>query len=126
MKKIIISLTLIVCSLAAFAQDKDDNKTPQQRAQDKTQKLTSELSLTADQSTKVQNVFLQQEQQAAPIRSKYANATDKSGMRAEMKPIHEQTDNSLKQILTADQYTKYQTIKEQHHGGHGGGGQRNP
>ncbi len=124
MNKVIFSLGLLLVSLISFAQQ-SDGRTPQQKAQDKAQKLTSELSLTADQSTKVQNVFLQQEQQAAAIKSKYANATDKSGMRAEMKPIHEQTDASLKQILTADQYTKYQTIKEQHKGEHGGGGQHN-
>jgi len=124
MDKIIFSISLLLISLASFAQPSD--KTPQQRAQEKTQRLTSELSLTADQSTKVQNIFLQQETQAAAIKSKYASSDDKSGMRAEMKPIHEQTDNSLKQVLTADQYTKYQAIKEQHKGEHGGHGQRNP
>jgi len=118
MNKIIFSIGLLLISLASFAQQSD--KTPQQKAQEKTQRLTGELSLTADQSTKVQTIFLQQETQAATIRSKYASADDKSGMRAEMKPIHEQTDNSLKQVLTADQYTKYQTIKEQHKSEHGG------
>jgi|SRR6185437_15944030 len=123
MKKVIFSLSLLVVSLFSFAQQKgNDNKTPEQRAQHKTQKLTSQLSLTTDQSSQVQNVFLQQEQQMAAVKSKYANAQDKSGMRAEMKPIRENTDKSLQSILTPDQYTKYQTMKEEHKGEHGGHG----
>jgi protein CpxP len=129
MKKILsFCLMLLFISGIAMAQQ-SQNKTPEERAESQTQKLTKELSLTSDQSTKIKASLLQQGQQADAIRTKYANATDKKPMHQEIKTLHESKDAEIKKVLTADQYTKYQTIiseQHEHHGDehHHGGQQR--
>ncbi|RYU82796.1 DUF4890 domain-containing protein [Hymenobacter persicinus] len=83
-------------------------KTPEQRADHMTQRLTKSLSLTADQSAKVRQLYLAQAQQKQANRAKYATAppADKAAHHAAMKADRAQFDAQLKQILTADQYAK--------------------
>jgi hypothetical protein len=128
MKKLIsFSLIALWFSIASFAQTKEP-KTPEEKAEHQTKKLTTELSLSADQSTQVKPVLLQLHQSTESIKSKYASATDKTPMKQELKTARESADSQLKTIFTADQYTKYQSIKEDHKeqgGGKGHGHQHN-
>jgi periplasmic protein CpxP/Spy len=117
MKQVIlfIAFTLAV-SFSSFAQqqNKKQPKTPEERAEHQSQRLTKELSLSADQTSKVKAVLLQKDQQEETIRNKYANATDKKGEHTEMKTLREQKEAELKQIFTPDQFTKYEAMKKQH------------
>jgi periplasmic protein CpxP/Spy len=88
-------------------------KTPQEKAAHQTKKWTKDLGLNATQSGQIEPIFLQQDQQIESIRTKYASATDKKAQHTEIKAVHDQTDASLKQVLTPEQYTQYTNIKAQ-------------
>ena len=88
-------------------------KTPQERADNQTKRLTKSLSLTPDQATKVNAVLLDRDNKIKAIEDKYANSTDKKAMHGEKKAVHDQTDASLKGIFTPEQYTSYTTMKEE-------------
>jgi len=116
MKKIIFTLSLILmATLFAFAQESasanKSNMTAEQKAEIKSQKMAKELSLNADQQTKVKAAILKKQQAMEGLRTKYAN--DKTGMEAEKKKLKDQKDMEMKNILTADQYKKYQNMKEE-------------
>ncbi|ALW86528.1 hypothetical protein AUC43_16420 [Hymenobacter sedentarius] len=96
--------------------------TPAQKADHRAAKLAKELGLTADQEAKVEQLMLARQQETAALKTKYG--ADKKAGRAEMKAAHERYQAQLKAILTADQYAKFDKLKEEHHG-HGklqGGG----
>ncbi|PZF71678.1 multiple ligand-binding protein 1 [Taibaiella soli] len=104
-------MALVFCALMisqmTFAQGggMHNNQTPEQRAQQQTNKLTQELSLNADQQKSIYSANLKaaQDMQAAM----------QSGDRSQMKTIQQTRDASFKQTLTADQYKKYEQLKEQ-------------
>jgi len=107
-----------------FAQQQD-GKTPEERATDHSQKLTQELGLTADQQKPVYNACLQHAQQMEADRAKYKG--DKEGMKTARQQNSQNFDASLNKVLTADQKTKYEQIKQEEKakreqgGGHRGG-----
>ncbi len=95
----------------------------EERAERRASRLTKELSLTPEQTTKVKALFLQQEKEMDSAREKSASATDKSGIRGDMKALHEKHEQELKAILTPEQNTKWEAMQterkenRQHHGG---------
>jgi len=105
------TMALILCALTlsqmSFAQNggKGGNQTPEQRAQQQTQKLTQALGLNADQQKMIYDASLKAAQDMQAARQ--------SGDRAQMKTIQDTKDASFKQTLTADQYKKYEELKEQ-------------
>ncbi len=99
MKKLALALLLMV-GLTVSAQDKPAEgkkctkgeascKSPEQCVE----KMTKELSLTTDQQTKVKAIV--------------------SEKQAKMKAAHEETETKLKGVLTAEQFTKWQEIKNE-------------
>jgi periplasmic protein CpxP/Spy len=125
MKQVILLIAFaLTVSLSSFAQQQNQKqmKTPEERAEHQSQRLTKELSLSADQTTKVKAVLLQKEQQEEVIKNKYVNATDKKAEHTEMKTLREQKEAELKQIFTPDQFTKYEAMKKQNKENH----QNNP
>ncbi|MCB2408236.1 DUF4890 domain-containing protein [Hymenobacter lucidus] len=96
--------------------------TPEQRAEMMTKHLTQQLSLSTEQTARVQQLALTNTHQMEAVRSKYATAADRKGMGQELKTLKEQNDAQLKQILTAEQFTKYSQLqadrmaKRQQHG----------
>jgi len=73
-------------------------------AQERTERLAKELSLSAEQKAKVLTVFTEQEKERQKA---MANRDDRGAMRAAMEKQREQTEKKLKEILTKEQYTKY-------------------
>lgn len=126
MKKIILmSIVLIAFVATAFAQQPGQGrgaKSPEERANNQAQRLTKELSLSADQSTKVKTVLLDTEQKREAIRSKYSGSQDKSAMRTEMQTLKGQKDSQLKQLLTPEQYSQYQSMQAERQNKRPGGG----
>ncbi|AHJ96718.1 hypothetical protein Hsw_1123 [Hymenobacter swuensis DY53] len=88
------------------------NMTPEQRADFLTQRLTKQLSLSAEQTPKVRAIALAQAQEMQNLRSRYATADTRQGMGQELKSAQEKTDAQLKEVLTADQYTQYVQLRE--------------
>jgi periplasmic protein CpxP/Spy len=122
MKRIILSALLVVfCHLvifqAAFSQananNKNKNRTPEQKADAHLKKMTQDLSLTSEQVPKVKAIVLDKIQKMDALKTKYANTTDKKAMHQEMKKIRDQKDTELKAVLTPEQYTKHVQMREE-------------
>jgi len=106
MKKLI--MILFVVALGAMnASAQDDNaqlppqkKTPEQRANNMTKRMTKELALTTDQQAKINALILKREKQ---------REEDMKARKVQM----QQMDAEFKAILNADQYQKFEQKKEE-------------
>jgi periplasmic protein CpxP/Spy len=118
-KKLILVLSIFTASFtinidAAKAQDgsaqnaSQQDQTPEQRAAKQTQRLTKVLTLTNDQAAQIQPMLLELNQKRDAMR----NASDKRAAMKEMRDLVTTQDEKMKTILNADQYTKYQDIKD--------------
>lgn len=123
LKTIVLALCMV---LVNFAWAQQNDKTPEARATEHSQKLTKQLNLTADQQKTVYAACLQRAQQNEADRTKFEGNRD--GMRAARQQNNQTFDASLDKILTADQKTQYEKMKQdekakrqQGGGGHQGG-----
>ena len=91
----------------------DAARTPEQRADMQTKRLTQQLSLSADQSAKVRELALAENQELQALRGKFASADSRKGAGQEMKAIQEKYDAQLKSVFSAEQYTKYLQMREE-------------
>ena len=120
MKKVIAMLFAAALSATALqAQDKirnHDNKSPEEKAKMKTERLDKKLDLTDNQEAKVEQIFLTSAQKMAQLKAQKGN--DKKAMGQEFKAIRENTNQQLKAVLTADQWAKKEKLeaerKEKH------------
>ena len=86
-------------------------KTPEQKADHKAKQLAQKLNLTAEQTEKVRQLHLSRYQQMQANRTKYATAGKSAARKQEMKADKAAYEAQLKQILSADQYTKYAQMR---------------
>ncbi|MCC7501867.1 MAG: hypothetical protein IT229_05015 [Flavobacteriales bacterium] len=118
MKSFLLNLALftgLLLSPALHAQDLDTDdpkKTPEQRATDRTEKMSAELGLNADQKTKVQAANLAFTQALAATKEQGA---DKEAMRTKAKELKVQRDAELKGILTPEQFAKMEELRKAKH-----------
>lgn len=84
----------------------DETKTNELKAKEKTKMLTSQIMLTAEQMPQVEALYLEGFNKLDQIKAEKSTVTteDKQAV------INEQ-ETKLKAILTADQWTKYETTK---------------
>ncbi|TGE21161.1 Spy/CpxP family protein refolding chaperone [Hymenobacter metallicola] len=97
--------------------------TPEERATRRSQKLTQELGLSADQSSRIKQILLtrDQEMQALRTQGKPAEGASREQFGAQMKANRAKYDAQFKEVLTADQYTKYTQLQKNGRGhGHDG------
>lgn len=88
------------------------------QAGDRLKKMAEELSLTAEQKTKLEAAM--KEQREAAQGAKDATPEER---RAKMQESRKAMDAKMKEILTAEQYTKWEKLREQNRpGGPGGPG----
>ncbi|MGH7951390.1 MAG: Spy/CpxP family protein refolding chaperone, partial [Limisphaerales bacterium] len=124
---------LLALSPAIYAQD-STNKPPawgppggHRMRGGPTEMMAKELNLTDDQKAKVKAVFDDQMKQMRDLRLDTSLSTEDK--RAKMKTIREDTNAKLKDILTADQFTKWQTMmhqmRERRHGNRNHGSDTN-
>ncbi len=112
MKKVLLSIVAAVFAVSTFAQDGAKvKKTPEQIATKKADKLKTELALSDDQRTKVYTILLESTTKIQAIKAKYPN--DKKAAHAEIKPIRETSEASIKAILTPEQVTKWEALKKE-------------
>ncbi|MFD1604219.1 hypothetical protein ACFSJW_08050 [Flavobacterium artemisiae] len=121
MKKLLIAALLFV-GIASFAQEKRERLTPEQRNEKKLQKLTSELSLDANQQTQVKQLLAERSAKAEKFKEarkdrKDSNvkptAEEKAAFKKQMEDEVTANDAKMKSILKPDQYTKWKTLQEE-------------
>ena len=132
MKKLFIAALLFV-GVASFAQDTDSNTTqdhkdhkermtPEQRNEKQLKKLTTELSLDANQQAQVKQLLADRSAKAEKFREtrqakKDSNVkpttAEREAFKKEMMAEKDANDAKMKAILNADQYTKWKAIQEE-------------
>ncbi|WP_289665389.1 hypothetical protein [Flavobacterium panacagri] len=129
MKKLFIAAMLFV-GIASFAQDMNqkpsregrERMTPEQRNEKQLQKLTTELSLDANQQAQVKQLLADRTAKAEKFREarkeqKDSNtkptAAEKAAFKKQMEDEVAANDAKMKSILKADQYTKWKALQEE-------------
>jgi periplasmic protein CpxP/Spy len=111
MKKIILSLFAILFAIGAFAQKgPKTEKTLEEMATKRADKLKTELSLTDEQRTKVYQAHFDKMTKMKAIKAK--NLEDKKAIAKEMKPVNDSFQANMKSILTTDQFTQWEVAKK--------------
>lgn len=120
MKNLVTTLALVaglLASPAMRAQDMDDDggkKTPEERAKHRTEVMTKELGLNAEQVAKVNTININFARTVSDLKQIKDEATRKG----RMDTLKANRDNSLKAVLTPEQYTKMTELrakkKEEH------------
>ncbi len=119
-KKLILAFTVFtsVCTIninSVKAQDADvqsvaqQGQTAEQRATNQVQRLTKALTLSNDQVVQIKPLLLELNQRRDAMRE----APDKRVAMKDMRDLISVQDDKMKTILNADQYTKYQDIKDE-------------
>ena len=109
---------LVACSTLATAQDnatKETKKKGRYTIEQQMERMTTELSLTAEQKPKVEAVLKESNKKRQEIFND--SSIDRSQMREKMQPIMEEQTKKLKAILTEDQFKKYQEMNQRRKGG---------
>jgi periplasmic protein CpxP/Spy len=118
-KKLVLALSIFTASFtlnidSATAQEEgfqnvaQQDQTPEQRAAKQVQRLTKALTLTNDQAAQIQPMLLELNQKRDAMR----NASDKRAAMKDMRSLVSAQDEKMKTILSADQYAKYEDIKD--------------
>ncbi|GAB2953810.1 hypothetical protein GCM10027048_18830 [Hymenobacter coalescens] len=90
-----------------------EQRTPEQRADMQTQRLSKQLTLSAEQQTRVRAIFLAQANELDAARAqKPAAGMDRETMRQKMQEGRARYDEQLKGVLTAEQFAKYTQQRE--------------
>ena len=118
-KKLILALGFWVASLTISietvnAQDgrrdaAQQNQTPEQRADNQLQRWAKALTLTTDQVTQIKPLLVDLNQKRAAMR----DASDKRAAMKDMRDLVMAQDEKMKKILSADQYAKYEELKDE-------------
>ncbi|AZI27162.1 hypothetical protein EA772_18140 [Pedobacter sp. G11] len=117
MKKAILTIAIAVMGLtAAFAQDSTKRvrkpmpkMTAEQRAEKATARLEKELSLTADQKTKIYAIELENAKKVDAFRS--ADQADRKEKMKEGRATMQAQKAKIDAVLTAEQKTKLEAIR---------------
>ncbi|ARS39915.1 hypothetical protein CA265_09750 [Sphingobacteriaceae bacterium GW460-11-11-14-LB5] len=117
MKKAILTIAIAVMGLtAAFAQDTTKRvrrampkMTAEQRAERATSRLEKELSLTADQKTKIYAIQLENAKKMDTWKS--ADQGDMKSKMKERKAAMDEQKTKIDAVLTADQKTKLDAFR---------------
>jgi Spy/CpxP family protein refolding chaperone len=115
MKKILLMITFLAgTAVFAQAQTQKAHRTSEQKAKFMTEALNKKLALSADQSAKVNGIFVKSAISMDSLKA-HKSADRKANMQAH-KAIMANTNASLKTILTADQQTKFAALKSSFRG----------
>lgn len=110
--KHIITLLLALTTLGAFAQNTNKggskpHKTPEERATAYANRMEKELTLTAEQKTKVHDLALARAQKMDQLREQYKDQ-DKKVWQAERKKARDEFHAGMKSVLSPEQFTKWE------------------
>ncbi len=109
MKAILLSLAFAF-GLTAFAQKSDNaQKTPAEKANHRTEQMVKDLGLEASQQDKVASINLDYYTAMRDVNT-IPNEKDREGR---AKVVKASRDNRFQAVLTAEQYTKMLTLREE-------------
>ncbi|MFT3949733.1 MAG: hypothetical protein QM763_22405 [Agriterribacter sp.] len=100
----------MLISVSSFAQEKMQHKTPEEKAKMMSDKMKTELTLTDEQYQKVQAINLDFATKTKDIKK---DGADKSAWIEKVKPLEDERTAALKGVLTPEQFTKYESLKEE-------------
>ena len=83
---------------------------PDEMAKRQAERLSKELGLTADQTTKVQAIMLARTQEMQAMRGQ-AGTGDRNQIREQMQANRAKYEAQFKEVLTPDQYTKFTALQ---------------
>ena len=106
----------LVIGTAAMAQGRGDGKSPQERAQERTDWMAKELSLTGEQKTKVAELNLKSVEKNQAIRKDVSLSEEQK--KEAWKTNRKAQKAQLKEILTAEQLAKLDAKREAFHAKH--------
>lgn len=109
MRTLLTTLAL-VAGMGLMAQSADagkDKKTPEEKAAKRTEQMTKDLGLSAEQVAKVNTINLNFARYNADVKAAGAGADVKGRTEA----LKSKRDAQLKEVLTPEQYTKYEAIR---------------
>ncbi len=110
-----IALVLTVGTLLVHAQGKGGGKSPSEKATKVTERLTSELGLSLQQSNQVKGILLNLFSETKSLRE--SGEVDRS----EMKALRESANSKLESVLSTSQYEQYLAMKAERKGNRKGG-----
>ena len=110
----------------ATKQNVRGNKAEEQN--ERIQKMAKRLKLSDDQVAKVQSIMQAGWTEMSDLRAKYDSQPrtpeNKAAMEQARKDLHEKTQASLAQVLTADQMTEFKKMRAEHKHGEWGKGEK--
>ena len=128
MKKLGILFFMLLMAATSMAQGFGGGQqmTPEERAKQQTAQIKEAVGLNADQEKKVLDLNVEQgKKQSKMFEEMQGGGGDMEGMREKMTAMREETNKKMKEILTAEQWTKYEKWQEERRSRFGGGGPRN-
>ena len=128
--KNVILIALLVIGMTTSAQEKKaekmrakmENMTPEQRDEIHLKKLTKDLNLDAKQQEQLSNLLAEQrskreamKEERKLLKEKGTKPTpeERESFRKEMEENKSQTENKMKEILTPEQFSKWQSVKNE-------------
>jgi protein CpxP len=109
MKKLMMALALVGMSVATQAQERT-KMSADQRARARTERMTKDLGLSAEQIARLEALNREQAKEAQVDR--VARRSERDSRRAAMKVRRERYEADLKSILSAEQFSGWTARKE--------------
>lgn len=103
MKKIALLFLFVLAVTAGYSQ----KGTIEQKAKERTDKLSKELTLTKDQYNKAYTIHVETMKERKALEEKYGNNKDQQAKKDATKVLKVNYDKKMKAILTDAQYTKF-------------------
>jgi len=119
MKKLILGAWIAVLGFGATAQEQErKQKTPEEMATWRVERLKTELDLNAAQEETVKTAMVTKMNKAKEVREKHSG--DKEAMKTAMEPIRAEFKTTMKTTLTEAQFEKWTEMhkKRTHHSKH--------
>lgn len=105
----LLSTAFTVNKVNSQVNDFKPKKTPEERAQKLSERLSEKLTLTTEQRSSIYDIMLSHFQQADQIR---AAETDKKTRRSQIKNLRQSTDLQIQSVLTDEQKVKYEELRQ--------------
>jgi LAS superfamily LD-carboxypeptidase LdcB len=105
---IFVSVCLLIVSIAAFAQQRNNQRSPEENAKQMTERMTTELKLTPDQVAPVDSINLVFAKAQAKVFEK-ANG-DFASVRDDMRKLNALRVEAYSKVLTDEQLEAYKAM----------------
>ena len=113
MKKLILSLVAVaIISAGSIAQEKaKPMKTPEQRAARQVDRMDKDLTLTAEQKTKITEILVKRDQAREDLIKKYPEKND--AFKQENGKLSAEADKEIRAVLTKEQIEKQKQLRDE-------------